>query len=189
MAKNSIIIDESGEVSIQLMNNKKQLTSLESRTFEKITKPHKAVKVKNPEEGLIFNYYEGTWDRWPDFNQLKAKSNGVVHDFSVSDFALRVDHFGMVLTGTILIEEDGLYIFRSSSKDACKLYIHDELVLNEDNADEDSRDVGAIALKKGFHPLTIHFRDDVGNEYLRLYFKKTYDHQWEQLKVKGRFYH
>ena len=162
---------------------------MESRSFEKITKLHKAVKVRDPEDGLKYSYYEGTWDHLPDFDQLQAISTGVATDFWVSDYALREDHFGYVFTGAILIEEDGLYIFNSRSDDACKLYIHDELLVNQDNVQEDFMDVGAIALKKGFHPVTIHFREGIGRERLRLYFKKTYDVQWEELGVKGRFYH
>ncbi|GAH08974.1 unnamed protein product, partial [marine sediment metagenome] len=129
------------------------------------------------------------WDKLPDFDQLKALSNGVAKDFWVSDYALREDHFGYVFTGSILVQEDALYIFRSSSDDACKLYIHDELVVNQDIVEEGFKDVGAIALKKGFHPVTIHFMEGIGRERLRLFFKKTYDNYWEELEVKGRFFH
>lgn len=184
-----IIIEESGDVSIQLMNDNKQYTSLESRTFEKITKLHKAKKLRKPKEGLRYSYYEGTWDQLPDFDLLKEESNGVVQDFWVSDYALREDHFGMVFTGSILIQEDGLYIFRSNSDDACRLYLDEELVVNQDIVKEDFKDVGAIALKKGFHPVSIHFMEGIGRERVRLYFKKTYDPQWEALEVKGRFFH
>ncbi len=188
-AENKIKIEESGNVGIKLINDKRQSTSLESRHFEKITKLHKAVKVRNPGEGLKYSYYEGTWDKLPDFDKLKEKSNGVVRNFWVSDYALRDDHFGMVFTGYILVQEDGLYIFSSRSDDACKLFIHDELLVNQDKVNEDLKDVGAIALKKGFHPVTIHFMEGIGRERLRLYFKKTYDNTWEQLEIKERFYH
>ncbi len=67
--------------------------------------------------------------------------------------------------------------------------IADELVVNQDKVKEDFKDVGAIALKKGFHPVSIHFMEGIGRERLRLYFKTTYDHQWEELEVKGRFFH
>ena len=185
----SIEIAESGEVGIQLMNDKQQYTSFESRSFKLIKKLYKPVKVKDPVEGLEYSYYEGSWDKLPDFDQLEAKSTGVATDFWVSDYALREDHFGLVFTGTILIEEDGLYVFNSRSDDACRLYIHDELVVNQDMVPEDRYDVGAIALKKGLHPVTIHFMEGIGRERLRLYVKKTYDIQWEELQVNGRFYH
>lgn len=184
-----IEIEESGEVCVKLVNDKNQSTLSECRSFELITKLHKAVKLKNPAEGLEYSYYEGSWDKLPDFDQLKALSTGVAMDFWVSDYALREDHFGYVFTGSILVEEDAMYTFRSNSDDACKLYIHDELVVNQDIVEEDFNDVGAIALKKGLHPVTIHFMEGIGSERLRLYFKKTYDVYWEELEVKGRFYH
>ena len=184
-----IEIDESGELCLKLVNDKNQSTLSECRSFERITKLHKAVKVKDPAEGLEYSYYEGSWDKLPDFDQLKALSNGVAKDLWVSDYALREDHFGYVFSGFIQVEEDGLYVFRSNSDDACKLYIHDELVVNQDIVEEDFKDVGAIALKKGKHPVNIHFMEGIGRERLRLYFKKTYDNYWEELEVKGRFYH
>ncbi|MEN8226704.1 MAG: metallophosphoesterase [Bacteroidota bacterium] len=189
MGENAIQIEESGDVRMRLLNEKKQGTAQESRTFEKITKLHKAVKVRNPVEGLKYSYYEGTWDQLPEFDQLKALSTGVAEDFRVSDYALREDHFGMVFTGFIWVQEDGLYIFNSRSDDASKLYIDEELVVNQDRGREVFKEPGAIALKKGFHPVTIHFMEEIGRERLRLYFKKTYDLQWESMEVKGRFYH
>jgi hypothetical protein len=184
-----IKLEESADVCIKLMNDKKQSTSLECRSFERITKLHKAVKIKDPVEGLQYSYYEGNWDKLPDFDQLEILSKGVAKDFWVSDYALREDHFGYVFTGSIMVEEDGLYVFRSRSDDACKLYIHEELVVNQDLVKEGFKDVGAIALKKGLHPVSIHFLEGTGGERLRLYIKKTYDNRWEELEVKGRFYH
>ena len=189
ITENEIKIKESGDVSIKLINDKGQSTSLESRYFEKITKLRKALKVKNPKEGLKYSYYEGTWDKLPDFDELEVKSNGLSLDFWVSDYALREDHFGMVFTGYILVDEDGLYVFRSRSDDACRLIIHDEPVVNQDIGDNGYIEVGAIALKKGFHPVTIYFMEGTGRERLRLYYKGTYDDLWEQLEVKGSFYH
>jgi len=187
--KKKIKIEESGEVCIALMNDQNQSTLSECRSFEKIKKLHKPVKVKNPAEGLLYRYYEGKWDKLPDFDQLKALSSGVATDFWVSDYALREDHFGYVFTGNILIQEDGLYVLRSSSDDACKLFIHNERVVNQDKVKEGFKDVGAIALKEGLHPVTIHFMEGNGRERLRLYMKRTYDLQWEALEVKGRFFH
>jgi len=182
-------IEESGEVCVKLMNDKNQSTSPECRNYELITRLHKAVKVRKPAEGLLYSYYEGKWDKLPDFDQLKALSNGVARDFWVSDYALREDHFGYVFTGFLLVEEDGLYVFRSNADDASKLFIHEELVVNQDKVKEGFRDVGAIALKKGMHPVIIHFMEETGGERLRVYLKKTYDLEWEQLQVKGRFFH
>ena len=145
--------------------------------------------MKNPKEGLKYQYYEGTWNELPDFDQLKALSSGIAQDFWVSDYTLREDHFGMVFTGSILVQEDDMYIFRSTSDDACRLFIDGELVIDQDNGRENTMDLGAIALKKGYHPVTIHYMERIGRERLRLFIKKTYDNEWEGLQVKERFYH
>lgn len=95
----------------------------------------------------------------------------------------------MVYTGFILIPEDDLYVFRSASDDALKLFIHKEVVINQDNNLDDSMDVGAIALTKGYHPVTIHYMDRIGRERIRLSFRKTYDPEWEDLQVKEILFH
>lgn len=187
--KGKVPLEESGEVGLKLWNDKKQSTSLESRTFEKVTKLQKAVKVRNPKEGLKYKYYEGGWNEMPDFNQLKAISNDIAQDFWVSDYTQREDHFGMVFTGSILVQEDDMYIFRSTSDDACRLFIDGEMVIDQDNGRENTMDLGAIALKKGYHPVSIHFMERIGRERLRLFIKRTYDNEWEGLQIKGRFYH
>jgi len=180
-------IEESSEVVVQLSNDKEQYTTAESRYYEKTTKLHEGVRVRNPKEGLKYSYYEGTWNQIPDFSKLKPVSKGVTNNFYVSDYALREDHFGMVFTGHILIQEDGMYNFRTRSDDALKLIIHDEIVLNQDDVSEFS-DVGDIALRKGYHPITIQFRESIGRERIRLYIKQTYDRDWGWLDEKVKFY-
>jgi hypothetical protein len=186
---NKLVIRKSGEVGIKLVNSNGQSSSPETRYFEKITMLHRPVKVRSPRAGLTYRYYEGSWENWPDFDLLEVKSDCMALDFWVSDYALREDHFAMVFTGYLEVEEDGLYIFQSRSDDACRLILQGETVVDQGSVSENGKDVGAIALKKGFHPVTIQFLESSGRERLRLYVKRTYDTVWEQLEVKGRFYH
>ncbi len=188
LPENKITIAQSGEVGMRLVNQRGQQTSPETRYFEKISKLHEPVRVRNPQMGLKYRYYEGTWEKWPEFNELKEQSEGIAMDFWVSDYALREDHFALVLTGYIAVEEDGVYIFQSRSDDACRLIIQGETVVNQDPVKENVQDIGAIALKKGLHPVTIHFLEAAGRERLRLYVKRTYDTDWEPLQIKYRFY-
>lgn len=185
---NKIQIEQSGNVNVKLQNSSGQSTSFESRSYEKVTKLQKAKKVKNAKEGLKYKYFEGEWGFMPDFEKLKPKTSGHVKDFWVGDYALTEDHFGMVLTGYILIPEDGMYTFSSRSDDACKLFINDELLVSQGKVYEE-KEVGAIALKKGYHPVTIQFMEGIGRENLRIYIKKMYDIRWKQLQVKGTFFY
>jgi hypothetical protein len=138
---------------------------------------------------MRYRYYEGTWDSWTDFSSLEADAESVAPDFGISDYALREDHFAMVFTGYIQAEEDGLYFFQSRSDDACRLIIQGEIVVDQGPFGETSKEVGAVALKKGLHPVTIQFLESAGRERLRLYMKRTYDTNWEPLGVEGRFFH
>ena len=176
-------------MGFQLVNERGQQTSQEIRYFEKISKLHKPLRVRNPQMGLKYSYYEGSWGMWPEFKDLKEQSKGIAKDFWVSDYALREDQFALVLTGYMEVEEDGMYIFQSRSDDACRLIIQGETVVNQDPVEENAKMVGAIALQKGFHPVTIHFMEAAGRERLRLSMKRTYDTQWEPLEIKDRFYH
>ena len=188
MNGNEILIDQTGKVEIKLRNEAGQTTSPELLSYEKITKLHKAKKLRKPENGLKYKYYEGAWDKMPDFDNLKSKSSGFVKDFWVGDYALREDNFGMVLTGYIQVPDDDMYIFSSRSDDACRLFIHGELIVSQGRVD-DTMETGAIALKRGFHPVTIQFMEGTGRERLRIYSKKTYGKNWKELDVKESFFH
>ncbi len=185
---NTIQIDQSGNIGMKLRNNSGQGTAEETMAYEKVTKLNKSKNVKNPKEGLKYEYFEGEWGFMPDFSKLKAKSNGYVKDFWVGDYALREDNFAMILSGYILIPEDGMYTFSSRSDDACRLIIHDELVVSQGKVYEE-KEIGAIALKKGYHPVTIQFLEGIGRERLRIYIKKMYDERWKELDVKETFFY
>ena len=183
-----IQIDQAGTVGIKLQNDAGQSTIYESWSYEKETKLYKSKKLRNPKEGLEYTCFEGTWDKMPDFKKLKAKSSGVVKDFWVLDYALRLDNFGMVFTGYIQVPEDEMYIFSSRTDDACRLFINGELIVNQGKGDE-AKESGAIALKKGFHPVSIQYMQGTGNARLRIYYKKTYENNWKELYVRGSFFY
>lgn len=184
---NEIQIDKTGIVGIKLQNESGQSTNSESWSYEMITKLNKAKKLRNPENGLNFKYYEGTWEKMPDFDQLKPVTTGTAKDFWVGDYAKREDNFGLVFSGYIEVPEDGMYIFSSKADDACKLFIHDELLVSQGKVN-DAKEIGAIALKKGFHPVKIWFMETTGRERLRIYMKKTYSKNWRELEVKNSFF-
>jgi hypothetical protein len=185
---NKIQIGQTGEVKVKLQNETGQSTKPESWSYEKVTKLQKAKKLRKPENGLKFKYYEGIWEKMPDFDKLKPVSTGTVKDFWVGDYAKREDHFGMVLTGYIEVPEDGMYTFSSRSDDACKFFIHDELLVSQGKVDK-VKELGAIALNKGFHPVKIWFMETTGRERLRVYMKKVYSKNWKELEVKNSFFY
>ena len=179
-------ISQTSKLSFYLKNHKNEFSSPEIRTFEKTTY-QEPVKLANPAEGLAYNYYEGNWPEIPDFGKLEAKANGVAKDFIVTDLAKRADNWGLVYSGYIKVETDNFYLFRIKADDASRLYIGNKLVV-DDKILIKGENMGAIALKKGFHPVRIEFIEKQGDAKLRFYTKVQGEEDWKFMEF-GSFFH
>jgi PA14 domain/Calcineurin-like phosphoesterase len=168
-----ILIKDSEEVKFKLLNNKNQSASLLSRSYQKL-ELIKALNISNLSKGLSYKYFEGIWRNLPNFDSLDYLKFGTVNNFLISDIADRKDNFGIVYNGFIEIPKDSMYIFRMKADDASKLFIHHEMLINDEQGD----DFGAIFLQKGFHPIKIEYMEQKGNERLRMYYKNNENDEW-----------
>jgi hypothetical protein len=181
-------IHKSSRISLKIKNEEGQSTMEESVHYEKC-QPQKATKLRKPKSGLEFQYYEGTWEKIPDFSNLKALKTGIMNDWLVGDVAMREDQFAVVLTGYFYAPKEGMYVFRTRSDDASRLLINNEVVVNQDLDPKNSFGVGAIALQTGYHKVTIQFLERFGNERLRVYLKNQEGDNWNYLELENNFYH
>ncbi len=186
--KTKFILNESSMVTLQLSNEDGQATSAEIIKYEKCV-PSKATRLRNPKAGLKYAYFEGDWEKIPDFSELESLKTGVINDWLVSDMAAREDQFAVLLTGYFYVPEEGMYVFRTNSDDASRLVIDGEVVVNQDLDPDRSYDVGAIALEKGYHPVSIHYLERFGNERLRIYLREVDGKDWKFLELENNFYH
>ncbi len=181
-----IQIDNNTIFSFQIKNGKNEVSSNEIREFRKIAYLE-PVNVTNVEAGLKYASYEGDWESFPDFKILKPIKEGYATDFAVADIAPREDHWALVYTGFIKIEEDNLYIFRVNADDAARFYVGGEMVTDEKTTIK-GENVGTLALKKGFHPVRIEFFEKEGNQRLRFYSKNKEGDDWKMMEA-GWFYY
>jgi hexosaminidase len=123
----------------------------------------------------------------PDFAKLKPEMDGIANNFSVRDYALREDYWGLSFAGFIKIEEDNFYHLMIKADDAGRFYVNNKVVVDETTLVKGAN-VGAVALKKGFHPIRIEFLEKIGNQRLRVYIKKSGAEEWTQLD-EGHFFH
>jgi hypothetical protein len=150
-------------------------------------------KIKNAIPGLSYAYYEGNWDIIPDLSELTPIKKGITTNFDVNDIANNNNNFGIKYTGYIEITEDGMYYFKCKADDAGYLKIHDKLIcLDGTNAFFDISEnkvgpSGAIALKKGMHPIEIAFYKHNGGERLRFYYKRSEEAEWNFLYLEDFF--
>jgi hypothetical protein len=181
-----ITITENSKFSFQVKNSKNELSDKEIREFRKIGF-HEPVNITNPAPGLKYASFEGEWENIPDFSKLTSKKEGTATDFAVADIAPREDYWALVYTGFIKIEEDNLYILRVNADDAARLYIGGELVTDEKTTIK-GENVGAVALKKGFHPVRIEYLEKEGNQRLRFYSKNKEQDDWKMMEAGWFFY-
>ena len=121
-----------------------------SATFNQLI-PHEAVEIAKALPGLNARYFEGHWDKLPNFDTLKVVKEFVSNTIAIPDFARKED-FGLTFNGYINIPSDGLYDFFLSSDDGSFLYIGDSLVIDNDGLHGTGDVLGEIALKAGYHP-------------------------------------
>lgn len=125
--------------------------------------------VVSPAPGLEVDYYAlSSPSSLPDFDTLTPYASDVTPSV---DFAStggnfmtsgRSDEVGAVLTGFILAPSDGLYTFYTNSDDGSRLYIGDELVVDNDGLHGMVERSGQIALHAGNHAVRIEFFENGG---------------------------
>lgn len=138
------------------------------------------VDSRNVRAGVHLAAYHGNWNAIPDFSDLTPFAEGTVHrlthDRLYSNDNKELDHFALKFTGLIKVPEDGLYFFYTESDDGSRLYIGDELVVENDKPHAILEIGGMIRLKAGLHPLTVTFFERDGEEFLKV--------SWEGLGVR-----
>ena len=84
--------------------------------------------------------------------------------------AQRIDHYAIRYTGYVDIPKSGIYTFYLRSDDGSKLYLHDDLVVDNDGSHSSITKQGMMALKKGLHPIRIEYFEDFLGQELRLWY-------------------
>jgi predicted alpha/beta superfamily hydrolase len=149
-----------------LGENRKYITT--SRGNFELSKVWPSIQdVKNIKPGgLRYSYYEGKWERLPDFRKLKAVKTGIA-DSSFSLEKLPVSNFGCVFKGYIKIDIEGYYIFALSSSDGSKFFIDNHEIINNDGIHgSDYYKSYVVPLQKGFYPVRIEYFHSEGNRHL-----------------------
>jgi len=104
-----------------------------------------------------------------NFNK-KSKFEGVIPkvDLFDGDLSWAGNWFAMEFDGFIKIEKDNNYVFRLISDDGSRLYIDDQLVINNDGFHGTEARDGELALKEGLHPFKVQFFQGGGGKNVQL---------------------
>ncbi len=137
-----------------------------SATFTK-AEAMPAVSLEDASSGVEYNYYTGEWTSVPDFKDLKPVREAVLPDFRLpKNRALQ--YYAIEYKAFVYIPESGVYTFYTSSDDGSRLYIGNNLVVDNDGLHGMTEAHGAIALAKGYHPIRVGYFQSQGSDGLEV---------------------
>ena len=120
-------------------------------------------------ENFKFTAYKGSWNKLPNFSKLKAfktgESNNGIADTGLAGLS---ENFGIVFEGEIVIVKKGKYKFKLGSDDGSKLYINNQVVVDNDGVHSMQVKEGSILLEPGKAKLRLEYFEKGGQEELAL---------------------
>jgi mono/diheme cytochrome c family protein len=106
-----------------------------------------------PPANLKYAYFEGSFDRLPDFSKLKPIVTGETGEFDVT-LARRPNDFALTFEGYLRIVRDGSYRFYVTSDDGGRLMLDGKIVVDNDGIHAPTTVAGKAKLKAGMHKLS-----------------------------------
>jgi hypothetical protein len=139
--------------------------------IESLTSQMRVNIVDSKVNGLNYKYYEGKWEKIPDFVNLKHVRSGKTFEINLSEIKPKEDYFGVLFEGFIKIEKEGEYTFFIKSDDGSKLFLDNKELVNNDGIHGDTEKSSKISLKKGYHPVKIEFFEYTGDQSIQVSYK------------------
>ena len=127
-----------------------------------------AVAREDVRPGVACSYYEGVWQRVPDFGSLVPVRQAPVTEVGIPDFA-RSENFGVALQGFLRVPRDGLYTLHLRSDDGSLLWMGGTPRIDNDGVHEKQNVQASMALAAGLHPLRIAYAQGRGDLALELW--------------------
>ncbi len=157
------------------------VTPIAQRCFQKVA-PRASVQILRRNPGLSQQVYWGgfeggwqenaelykpDWETMPDFSKSKPIREGQVETIGLPKGAA-TEYEARVLEGFLEVPEDGLYTFELTSDDGSLLWLHRELLIDNDGLHGSATVVGHMALEQGFHPIRVEWFNKTGGASLDL---------------------
>jgi mono/diheme cytochrome c family protein len=103
-----------------------------------------------------FSYYEGGWDKVPDFEKLKPALTGTAAAFDIG-VARRANDFAIKFEGVFKAEREGNHRFYLNSDDGSNLYVDGKQVVSNDGIHPPTGASGSTKLTAGVHKIVVTF--------------------------------
>lgn len=134
-----------------------------------------ALSIKPTKQGLKFEYYTGKlFQQVQDLELAKPINSGILEGkISSEKWKTKLERYiGLKFNGYINIPETTNYTFSTLSDDGSKLFIDDELIVDNDGIHWLNEAYGVVKLEKGFHKINISYFDQIGGTTLNCFIQQ-----------------
>ncbi|MDB5090072.1 MAG: beta-N-acetylhexosaminidase [Mucilaginibacter sp.] len=128
-----------------------------------------AINGQNTNKGLKYKLYTGEFTSVSQLNNAAVIDSGVAVSFNTADIKKNIKGFGVIYTGLIRIDSDGVYGFSTASANGSALLIDDQPVVDNDGKHGVFDQGGAVPLQKGYHKITIKYFDAASNGSVKVF--------------------
>jgi len=171
IAKHSVHLTGTSTIKVKCFRNGKPVSETAMATFTKVeAKP--SAKVDKLSNGILNKYFEGDWNKLPDFSEIKPVKETTAKNFELIPQG-KTEYYGNEFTGYISIPKDEVYTFYTESDDGSQLFVDGELVVDNDGLHGTKLKEGVIALVKGYHAIRVTFFNKRDEGELKVYYKST----------------
>lgn len=164
--KSKLIINRDMLVKAACFYQGRLVGTIVSKEFRKLS-PWPAQSLSLAKPGLKASYYSGDWDSLPPFAQLTPVDTSVEKTISTGSYANK-EHFGVLLEGLIRIPKTAHYQFYLSSDDGSRLYIDEQLVVDNNGLHGMEEMAGTAPLAAGYHRIRVEYFEKTGGDGLEL---------------------
>lgn len=117
--------------------------------------------------GLELEAHEGAWQSLVDLPHSTPVRRSLAHAIDLSARP-REEHFALSFRGWLSAPTDGVYTFECTSDDGARVWIGDELLVDNDGLHGAQTRRGEIGLAAGYHPLRVEYFNASGASVLEL---------------------
>lgn len=127
----------------------------------------KPVSAEDKQEGVTFRKYAGKFSALPDFSRLQPATTGNAKEISFQGVVKPDEsNFALVYSGYLDFADAGLVRMSLGSDDGSKLYIHDQLVIDNDLLHPYQKLSKWVRVPKGATPFRIEYADAGGDKQI-----------------------
>ena len=123
--------------------------------------------------GLKYYYVPGYFKYTTEIDTSAATNKGIASTVSISKIPNKVRQYGLIFDGYVFVNQGANFEFSLYSDDGSKLYIDDELLIDNDLKHARFEMSAGADLKRGYHKLKVAYFDGGPGSTLQVFIKGT----------------